>query len=235
VVTILVSLATVLLMLVAVFIVALLRSHAEILRRLAALDDRPGRGVGAAAPRGAGAALERSADVIGETLSGDSVKINLGESSPRTLLAFLSSGCGACQPIWRSLREGARIPADAELVVVAKGPDRESQSRLRELAPRDREILLSTKAWEDYAVPATPHFILVEAGRIAGGGTGGSWEQISAMVERAVADTAPGNQRPRARSTSERAGRAEDALSASGIRAGHPSLYPANGAAANEA
>jgi hypothetical protein len=115
-------------------------------------------------------------------------------------------------------------------VIVTKGPGEESVTGLRELAPRAREVLMSTAAWHDYSVPASPHFVLVDggSGRIAGRGTAASWEQIVSMVEQAVSDTSSSaTAHSRVRTTSERAGRAEQALAAAGITAGHPSLYPA--------
>jgi hypothetical protein len=231
-VSVLLALETVLLALVVVFVVGLLRSHAEILRRLAAIEGEDVQGP--SAPERTIAAGDGTApfDIVGETLAGDSVKIKLGSGSPTTLLAFLSSGCASCGALWQSLDQNARIPGDARLVIVVKSPEQESAARLRELAPGGREVLMSTMAWRDYSVPASPHFVLVDgrSGQIAGRGTAGSWEQIAAMVEQAMADNlaagalgAPS----RARSTSERAGRAEDALAAAGIAAGHPSLYPA--------
>jgi hypothetical protein len=228
--TVLLVLETVLLALVVLFVVGLLRSHAEILRRLAAIEggDVEGRSV----PERMISTGTAAFDIVGETLTGDSVKVRLGAGSPTTLLAFLSSGCAACGPLWESLDQDARIPADARLVIVATGPDQESMTSLRELAPRAREVLMSTAAWGDYAVPASPHFVLVDggSGRIAGRGTAASWEQIVSMVEQAVSDgsVAGAEGAPsRVRTTSERAGRAEDTLAAAGITAGHPSLYPA--------
>lgn len=240
--TALLALETALLAVVALFVVALLRSHAEILRRLAALEPRDPE---APAPRDAAGPLtgeaavgapglppdgeERAPDIAGRTLSGDAVKVRVGPGSPTTLLAFLSSGCAACGPLWEALHAHARVPAQARLVVVAKGPERESTARLVELAPPGREVLLSTEAWQEYAIPGSPHFVLVDgrSGRIAGRGSAGSWEQLSAMVERAVADAAHAAPSARARTTGERAARAEQALAAAGIGAGHPSLYPA--------
>jgi hypothetical protein len=148
------------------------------------------------------------------------------------LLAFLSSGCAACRPLWESLSQNARIPADTRLLIVAKGPDQESMTSLRELAPGAREVLMSTAAWGDYEVPASPHFVLVDGGSglIAGRGTAASWEQIVSMVEQAVSDSSVAGAEgasSRVRTTSERAARAEHALAAAGITAGHPSLYPA--------
>ncbi|HWX46043.1 MAG TPA: hypothetical protein VNY52_12070 [Solirubrobacteraceae bacterium] len=191
--TVLLVLETALLAVVAVFVVALLRSHAEILRRLAALEPRDPEAEGqSGAPVASPDGGERARDIAGRTLAGDAVKVRLGAGSPTTLLAFLSSGCAACGPLWDALHEHARVPAGARLVVVAKGPERESTARLHELAPAGREVLLSTEAWRDYAVPGSPHFVLVDGrtGWVAGRGSAGSWEQIVAMVEQAVADAA---------------------------------------------
>jgi hypothetical protein len=250
--TVLLVIETALLALVALFVVALLRSHAEILRRLAAIErrDPEGRTAPAGAPMSAG--VEPAKDIAGSTLAGDAVKLGLGPGSPTTLLAFLTSGCAACGPLWESLRNGAPVPAGARLVIVAKDPEQESAALLGELAPRGRELLMSTQAWRDYAVPASPHIVLVDggSGRIAGRGTAWSWDRIVAMVDQAVADVAmvghatvgadsssapggsPAAARARAsqtRTTSERAERAERALAAAGIGPGHASLYPAGG------
>ncbi len=203
----------------ALFIVALLRSHAEILRRLGALEGR-GTVAGAAASAPAGGPVR---DIVGQTLDGDAVKIALGAASPTTLLAFLSSGCTACEPLWSGLHEPAELRLDARLVVVTKGPERERLARLLELAPRGVELVMSTEAWEEMAVPATPHFVLVGGGEgVIGRGSAGSWEQITALLRDARDDSALHG----ARTTAERAARADRALAVSGIAAGHPSLYP---------
>ncbi len=217
---------TVLLALVVLFVVALLRSHAEILRRL---DDITSGGNEVAAPAQSTSATGAVArDVVGETLAGDAVKLAVEAGAPSTLLAFLSSGCGSCGPLWSALRDGARIPTGTRLVVVTKGPERESVTRLRELAPAEHELVMSTAAWDDFLVTATPHFVLVDgsSGRIAGRGSAASWEQIVTLVEEARADSS--RHASRARSSSARAGRAEEALAAAGITAAHPSLYPSN-------
>jgi hypothetical protein len=230
VITVLLVCETLVLALVVVFVVGLLRSHAEILRRLAAVED--GGTEGREVQERMLAAGTDALDIVGETLTGDVVKVKVGAGSPTTLLAFLSSGCAACGPLWEALGQGARIPAGARLVVVAKGAEQESMTRLRELAPREREVLMSTAAWSDYSIPASPHFVLVDggSGQIAGRGTAASWEQITSMVEQAVSDssqTTNGSMPAPARTTSQRAGRAEQALSEAGIVAGHPSLCPA--------
>ena len=228
--TVLLVLETVLLALVIVFVVGLLRSHAEILRRLAAIDG--GGAEGRSVPERMIATGTASFDIVGETLTGDSVKVRMGAGSPTTLLAFLSSGCAACGPLWEHLGQDPQIPAAARLVIVAKGPEQESMTSLRQLAPAAQEVLMSSTAWVDYSVPASPHFVLVDgaSGTIAGRGTAASWEQIASMVKQAMSDTSQAASHTadtRVRTTSERAGRAETALAAAGIAAGHPSLYPA--------
>jgi len=93
---------------------------------------------------------------------------------------------------------------------------------------------MATAAWEDYAVPASPHFVLTDgAGGILGRGSALSWSQLVTMLEDARADGAAagaGLRAPAARTTAERAARSERALAGSGIGPGHPSLYPGTGA-----
>jgi hypothetical protein len=226
--TVILAVEGVLLAVALVFIVALLRSHAEILRRLGALDagaaePGPANGLVPAGSGGGGAAY----DLAGQTLAGDACKLAVAErsSSAQTLLAFLSSGCTACGPIWAALRDGARPPTGARLVIVTKDRERESAGALAQLAPAGQELVMSSTAWRQYEVPATPHFVLVDgvSGEIAGRGSAGDWDQLVTLVERANADLAHANA---AAKTPERAARADQALARAGITPGHPSLYP---------
>ena len=211
--TILVGIETALLVVALLFVVGLLRSHAEILRRLAAVE---GGGRVASEPAATG---EQATDISGETPWGDSVKLSLQTAAEPTLLAFLGSGCGACGALWDGLRAGP--PAGgARVVVVTQGPDAESRPSVRALAPDGADVVMSSQAWRDYGIPGSPHFVLVEGGHVAGQGAAASWEQIEALVRQARTDLADGP-----RTTAERAARAEEALAAAGIRPGHPSLY----------
>ncbi|HET9073972.1 MAG TPA: hypothetical protein VFN48_05280 [Solirubrobacteraceae bacterium] len=243
------------------FVLALLRSHAEILRRLASLEASVDAGVplsgsgpsggrrGGLEVRPPGARLrrgERAADVGGQTLEGDAVHVSLtGPAAPPTLLAFMGSTCSSCRPLWEGLHEGpVPTPAGARLLVITKGPERERLARLLELAPAGVEVVMSTPAWQDFAVPSTPHFVLVRDGLIAGRGAATSWEQITGFLSDAADDEAihaaragrPGDpsgaeaRAGRRLSTEARALRAEQALAEAGIGPGHPSLYPTRGA-----
>ena len=238
--TVAVAVLGVLLVVALLFLVALLRSHAEILRRLAALESAWDAGVGAgtrSARSGAARANDPgqldpahaggpAADISGQTLSGDALKVSLGPGAPDTLLAFMGTGCHACGPLWDSLREDeVPTPGGARLVVVTKGPERERLARLLEIAPAEADVVMSTQGWSDYEVPSTPHFVLVRDGQIAGRGSATSWQQITGFLSDADDDLRIHEARA-GLDTDGRAARAERALADAGIGPGHPSLYP---------
>ena len=197
------------LLLLGLLVAGLLRSHAEILRRLHDIDeagadmtaadgrphaeviselDFPGVREGIAPPRD-----ESEPVVVGEiagvTVDDDAVVFGLAGRG-RTLLAFLSSGCATCAAFWQRLREpgGAPVPSDTALIIVTKGEEEESPGALRRLAPPDLPVVMSSAAWRDYAVPGSPYFLLLERGKVAGEGSGGSWEQVLALLHEATGD-----------------------------------------------
>ena len=214
-----------------VYIVALLRSHADILRRLAALEERAGTGVAAptaeaAAPPVGGGEVTTAGPISGTTLHGDSVTLAFGLGSPVTLIAFLTSGCTSCAPLWAGLHDARDLASLAQRVaVVTHDATRESPTRLERLAPAGTDVIMSSAAWADYAVPGSPHFVLTDgAGGILGRGSALSWSQLETMVADARADARRATDP--ARTTAERAQRSEGALASAGIGPGHASLYP---------
>lgn len=262
--TYLVAAQTVVLVLLVILMAGLLRSHAETLRRLPPEQDEGAGGWDAPTELQIVAPPEREADelpatdVSGATLEGDAVKIALGRGAPHTLLAFLSSGCATCASFWHALQADRRepLPGDARPVVVTKDSAYESPSKLRELAPSDIPVVMSSVAWEDYSVPVAPYFVYVGAdGQVLGEGAANNWGQITSLFRDALldlelsapepADTAPhraaeapgtreqgaGEAQDGSRARPDRAGERldgeDDTLAAAGIRPGHPSLYPA--------
>ena len=224
--TALVAVETLLLVLLVLLVAGLLRSHAEILRRLGPAPDEPGADdlvVRQQAPARDPGALG-AADVAGATLRGDSAKVSLAPGSPPTLLAFLTSGCTSCRNFWDAFGEG--MPGelgDVRVVAVTKDGSHESPSRLRELAPSGLPVLLSSAAWDAYSVPGSPYFVYVEDGAIQGEGSATQWPQLASLLRDARADARiAGGQR--------RALDADATLEAAGIGPGHPSLYPTGGA-----
>jgi hypothetical protein len=224
----LVTIETVVLILLAMLVAGLLRSHAEILRRL---ESPPASEVDPGLPPDRGARTA-AFDVAGTTIWGDPMKVAVAGAGRDTLLAFLSSGCASCGAFWGGLSATANgaLPGDVRIVVVTKDGSHESPAKLRDLAPPDVPVVMSSAGWDDYAVKGSPYFIHVDggSGRVRGEGTASNWSQVVSLLNDAVADAAgpPGRASD---STPERLLRADRELSAAGIEAGHPSLYRADG------
>ena len=211
-VTSLVAAESLLLAVLTLFVVALLRSHAEILRRLETLD--PAEVV----PRPENASGVRPAPALaGRTPSGGARHV---ATSGELLLAFLSSGCSSCARLIDSVPEGlAELPDGTRLVVVTKSPEVERVRRFRDLE-QIVDVVMSSSAWDDYAVPGSPYFVHVEDGVVAGEGSGTAWRQVADLLTDALAE----------RGSAESGRRVDDALDAAGIDAGHASLYPTRSA-----
>lgn len=223
-----VSVETLLLVVLIVLVAGLLRSHAEILRRLAEAGG-DGDAAGSIAAPAAAAAPDRvpgapAAPVAGPTPDGDALALDFaGRAGEPTLLAFLTSGCTTCAGFWETLGE-ARLPAGVQTIVVTHGAERERPAKLRKLAPEGVPVIMSSAAWRDYSVPASPYFVLVD-GSIRGEGAATSWSALGSLVSDAIED-----QREAAGGT-VRAEAAERRLAAAGIGPEHPSLYPGRASA----
>ena len=163
--TALVVVETIVLALLAVIVVSLLRSHAEILRRLPARTTNTSTRTPTAPPADERAPTlpstcrRRSEGVRGARRRGHDARRGRGRRSRRprgrdTLFAFLSTGCLTCQTFWEGLQPGARepLPGGTRVVVVVKDPAFESPSRLAKLAPPDVPVVQSSEAWEDFGV-----------------------------------------------------------------------------------
>jgi hypothetical protein len=250
--TALIGAETVLLVLLLVLVAGLLRSHAEILRRLgppgedgdqlsgdrgapARLPGAPARLPGATARLpGAPARLPGATapEIAGATPSGDLVRLSFGGGGVPTLIAFLSSGCASCAGFWSELGRGA-LPGGAQPVIVTRSADRESPSRLRSLARTAIPVVLSSQAWEDYRVPGSPYFVLVDR-EVRGEGVATSWDALAGLLADAVADSAAGGGAGAAGGGDGAAvggdgaagDRIEQRLAAAGVLPGDPTLYP---------
>ena len=215
-------------LLLAVLVAGLLRSHAEILKALHELGaglelDRPGpvpvTVEGVATPRRA-ADLSIPDAVSGETLDGEVLALSLlGQD---TMIAFLSSGCSTCQEFWTAFRQDPPLPQGARLVVVTRGPGDESPSALAERRPPVVPVLMSDETWEAFGVPGSPYFVYVDgAGRLVGEGSGATWQQVLDLMAQSRAD-ALARQRG---SGQVREQRDAAALGDAGIEPDHPSLW----------
>jgi len=230
-------------LLLAVLVAGLLRSHAEILRALhelgagVELDRRASTAPGPVDVEldvregviGPKADNTRASNISGVALDGRAAAVRVVDTSSDTLLAFLSSSCLTCAGFWQTFRAGdVRVPGGASLVIVAKSPDDESVSALRKVAPDNLPLVQSSSAWDDYGVPGSPYFVYVSGatGTVLGEGSATSWQQVSDLMTTAVEDVAarPGPGRGGS-SGAYRESRADAELLAAGIGPGHPSLY----------
>lgn len=186
---ILVSIETVVLILIALLVVGLLRSHAEIIRAVQsygrALAEDAGEAYSHSLADTAGRAFD-ALGIAGETLDGAHVDYPLWATDDRdTLLAFLTTGCRTCQTFWDALQSHElELPAETRLVIVAKDKRNESRARLRRLAPAQHDLLLSSNAWTTYHVPSSPYFVFITGAnaQVAGQGTAQTWQQVLDLV-----------------------------------------------------
>jgi hypothetical protein len=235
--------------LLGVLVVGLLRSHAEILKALhdlgVNLEDGAPAGArratttsrhapvrtadGVAPPRGV-ADLGAAADLSGTLPRGGAARVAVVGVDHPTLIAFLSTGCGTCGAFWDALGQGApRLPdPDTRVVIVTNGPEAESPAAVADLAPPGVVTLMSDEAWDDYGVPVSPFFALVDGptGRVVGEGSGTSWDQVVDLLGKAVADAAVAERPVTRMRGQDRAERVDRELRAAGIEPGDPSLYP---------
>ncbi len=248
---------TVVVVLLAGLVAGLLRSHADILRALHSL----GAGVGdpsapadpevltsdvttaasPATPLHIGPPLpgERDSwsahDIEGTDPGGDAVAVSVTHTAHLTLLAFLSSGCSTCAGFWAALGDADHggLPTDVRAVVVTKGPELEIPAEVRRRAPPATTVVMSSGAWDDYEVPGSPFFVLVDGRthRRMGEGVARQFSQVVDLVRRARADAEGPDRMPRPGAVPRPDGKAREALNdqeliAAGIHPGHASLYP---------
>jgi hypothetical protein len=247
--TVLVVLLTVVVGFLALLVAGLLRSHADILKSLhdlgVGVDQEhqhasPSRRLetqpGVPEPREGGV---RAFDIAGQDPFGAAASAAIAGTQRLSLVAFLSSSCLTCRTFWEALADPRiEVPGGARLVIVAKGPEAESESALRRLAPKSVTTILSSEAWLDYEIPVAPYFVLVDGvtDTIIGEGAATSWEQVSNLLGQSLADAGIAAERgrrvtsgPQARAAhlngAERERRVDDELRAAGIEPGDPSLY----------
>lgn len=191
------------LVLLSVLVVGLLRSHAEILRRLhelgAGLDptadtaDSAGVGprpvqMGPPSPRTTGVGAP---ELVGVTPNDEAVALSPAAAGRDTLLAFLTTGCTSCMPFWEWIAESPATPTGGRVVVVTRGPGDESVGSARNLSRGGRvDVVMSSEAWEAYGVPGAPYFVQVDGrtGKVSGEGTAKTWDQVQQLLTRAATD-----------------------------------------------
>ncbi|HSM43616.1 MAG TPA: hypothetical protein VK969_01225 [Acidimicrobiia bacterium] len=206
-----------------ILVAGLLKSHAEILRRL----DRLGAAADSAdhespqQPRTSGLGRAPTDEIIGIEPGGSAVSASLSPRTGETLLAFLSTGCASCQVFWEEFAtHPALLATDARPIIVTKGSGAESPPKVAQLAPPEIRVVMSDEAWDEFKVPLTPYFMLVGGdGGIIGEGSATNMDRLLDLL-RGSADDSPVRM-----STRQRERFTDDRLSSSGVEPGDPSLY----------
>ena len=230
----LVLVETVLLGVLTVLVAGLLRAYGTVLRRLHEMDG--GRTHLEVLPidtsRSAEATRAAPAhDVAGETLAGELVTARVVGVEHDTVLLFLSSGCASCATFWTELGQAGSLflPARTRLLVVPQSAADESPRDLAALAPDGVDVVLSSQAWRDYAVPGSPHVVYIDgsSGRIRGEGTGQSLRQVAELLAQATGDAAfvTGSPLPKSGRDRRQEVAVDRELLAAGILPGDPQLF----------
>ena len=208
--------------LLVVLVAGLLKSHAEILRELDRLGGTPTTPSQAERLRVTGLGQAPTREVSGVEPGGSTVSVSLDLGHGETLLAFLSTGCASCRVFWAELGESPKLPTNTTRpVIVTKGPQAESPGKVRELAPGGVSVVMSDEAWDDYRVPLTPYFMLVDGrGGVLGEGSATNMEHLVDLLRQSAADADPTKL-----GTKGRERFTDETLSRSGVEPGDASLY----------
>jgi hypothetical protein len=223
--------------LLGILVVGLLRSHADILRRL--------EGIGAGLEgsdhghdHGSQITLTRREtrpvpghQVTGVTPDGEPVVLSLGVGTDPTLVAFLSTTCSTCTPFWEGLQSSLMHFGGHRhrVVIVTLGESEESPTRAQSLAKPGVDVVMSSTTWNEFEVPGAPYFALIEptTGRVVGEGSAMTFESLEEFLSDATNDQQWDLQ------TSGRIESEEDRIDAelrrAGIYPGDPRLYPQKG------
>jgi hypothetical protein len=219
--------------LLGILVVGLLRSHADILRRLesvgAGLDGSHDHSSQITMTRrDTGAVAERT--VTGVTPDGEPVVVSLGAGTDPTLIAFLSTTCSTCTPFWEGLESSTMHFGGHRhrVLVVTLGESEESPTRAQSMSKPGVDVVMSSSGWADFEVPGAPYFALIEpqTHRVIGEGSAMTFESLEEFLSDATNDQKWDLQTSGQPSEEDRI---DADLRRAGILPGDPRLYPKRG------
>ena len=101
----------------------------------------------------------------------------------RILLVFSSTHCSACAEMYSYLRAFSEGRKDVRVVMISLGPSEEN----RQLVEKQRfgfpVLTWDETVGQDYKVPGTPFFYVIEKGVIVGKGYAGSLATLEALAD----------------------------------------------------
>lgn len=217
--------------LLGMLVVGLLRTQAELIRRLDSLgirldDENSGAPITLSRhPENAASPTE----IVGTTASGEPVVKSLSVGTDPILVAFLSTTCNSCAEFWNAFdTDELKIHAARyRVVTVTLGPNEESPTRAKSLMKGDAEVVMSSEAWTQFEVPGAPYFAVVDPtqGSIIGEGTAGDMNALSTFLSDASGDRRWDKERTRDRTDADREQTVDEELKRAGLYPGDPRLH----------
>lgn len=221
---------TVVLAFLALLVVSLLRTQAEILRRLDSLGIRLDED-DSSAPIAMSARPIRTStsDITGVNPAGDPVVKSLQIGSDPILLAFLSTTCTSCSEFWGAFESDSMVFHNARyrVLVVTLGPSEESPTRAINLSRADVDVVMSSEAWKAFEVPGAPYFAVVDTDtqQVIGEGTAVDMSSLSTFLSDAAGDRRWDQSNLSDRTDADRERIIDDELRRAGLHPGDPRLY----------
>lgn len=224
--------------LLTMLVVGLLRSHAEILRKLDSLGagvevdgagghSHEGQLTLSAGPR---AAQGATPDLVGVNPEGEPVVISTSVGTEPLLIAFLSTTCSSCTVFWENLDGSDRYFGGIRhrVVIATLGADEESPTRAQSLVRGQADVVMTSQGWADFEVPGAPYFAMIDPGRgIIGEGSATTYQALEEFLVDSTNDSKWDRRRAQKDRTGiERETRIDEELRAAGIEPGDPRLYP---------
>lgn len=221
--------------LLGMLVIGLLRSHADILRRLESM------GAGLEGEHAHGSqqltlthrrSQVTDRNISGMTPDGEPLVVSLGASPDPTLLAFLSTTCSSCTPFWEGLASSLMHFGGHRhrVLIVTLGESEESPTRAQSMATGSADVVMSSQAWSEFEVPGAPYFVLVEGGtgQIVGEGSAMTYEALEEFLRDSTNDRLWDRRAGSAGAgpTVEEESRIDAELREAGIEPNDPRLYP---------
>lgn len=179
--TVLVVSEAVVIALLGILVIGLIRRNSEILRDLRDGAQR------APDPAGAGTVAR---DIAGVGLNGQIVGVNVRYPDRPTLLAFMSTTCATCSHFWKRFGDSKALATlgDVRLIIVTYGEGDERPADVAEVAPANVPLVMSSIAWQTYAVSGSPYFVLIskETGLISARDSAPNWDGLLRLIGQAA-------------------------------------------------